>query len=237
MVTTTLLAQVDAGLGGKCGVNLGDAKNQVGAISQPRAVLVDPAFLSTLPVQDWQSGLGEVLKSGLIAGGQLWEQVTALSPAPPTPAEASAQSLRTLITRCLDTKARIVEQDELESGLRQVLNLGHTVAHVVESLGMSQGVEIPHGCAVALGLLAESKLFEGGVATTHQIADVLSSLGFSDTYSVAYDGDEALAQMRADKKRRGRNYTVPRCIRPGEVVLEQVTEEALLAVTRAALAT
>ena len=128
LLPTTLLAQVDAALGGKCGVNLGPAKNQVGLIRQPAAIVADTGFLETLPAEELQSGQGEVLKTALLAGGDLRDAV-----------QDPVADWGVLVPGCLRYKADIVRRDEHEGGLRRILNLGHTLGHVLESLALVQG--------------------------------------------------------------------------------------------------
>src|SRR5207253_1287460 len=119
---TTLVAQVDAAYGGKTGVDLAEAKNYVGAYHQPTAVIADTRALDTLPERELAAGYAEVVKTALIAGGGLWELVR--GGAEPTAPE--------LIAACVRCKLAIVAKDERDAGLRQVLNLGHTVGHAIE---------------------------------------------------------------------------------------------------------
>ena len=125
-VPTTLVAQVDSAYGGKTGVDLPEGKNYVGAFHQPAAVLTDPAALRTLPSAELASGFAEVVKTALIAGGSLWDRVRALE-------TIDAGTLAPLVFDCARTKLDVVGADERESGLRAVLNLGHTVGHGIEA--------------------------------------------------------------------------------------------------------
>ncbi len=147
-VPTTLLAQVDSSVGGKVAVNLPAGKNLVGAFSQPERVLIDPDLLATLPPEEYASGLGEVVKYGLLDGEGLLgtleaqaERLTARDPA----------VLSEVIRRCVAFKAAVVEEDERDQGRRAILNLGHTAGHALET-GLGYGT-LPHGAAVGLGLL------------------------------------------------------------------------------------
>ncbi len=137
-VPTTLVGQVDAGIGGKTGVNLPGAKNQVGAFHWPVRTLVDPGLLATLPAAERENGAAEVVKTGLLAGEPLWEL-------------SEAEQVR----RCAAYKAAVCLRDPHELGPRAELNLGHTFAHALEA---ASGYELPHGRAVALGLLAALRL-------------------------------------------------------------------------------
>ncbi|HET6830502.1 MAG TPA: iron-containing alcohol dehydrogenase, partial [Solirubrobacterales bacterium] len=125
-VPTTLVAQVDSAYGGKTGVDLPEGKNYVGAFHQPAAVLADPAALATLPAAELAAGFAEVVKTALIAGGPLWERLGSLE-------TVDAAALAPLVFDCARVKLDIVAADERESGLRAVLNLGHTVGHAIEA--------------------------------------------------------------------------------------------------------
>ena len=144
-VPTTLVAQVDSAYGGKTGVDLPEAKNYVGAYHQPAGVLVDPDTLATLPAAELAAGWVEVLKTALIAGGSLWERVA-----------AGGEVDEDTILACARTKLAIVAADERDAGRRQVLNLGHTVGHAIETA--TGYARYRHGEAVGLGLLAALRL-------------------------------------------------------------------------------
>ena len=135
-VPTSLLAMVDASVGGKTGINIGGLKNQVGTFSQPDMVVVDSSFLTSLPEEEWASGHGEMIKHD-------WPEVLSWT---------AKDDLQEEIQRSVAMKAAVVESDFKESGLRKILNLGHTFGHAWESLMHSQGNGIPHGCAVIQGL-------------------------------------------------------------------------------------
>jgi 3-dehydroquinate synthase len=147
VVPTTLLAMVDASIGGKTGVNLKAGKNLVGSIWQPSHIFIDPGFLETLPKTEWRSGMGEVVKyAGLIGGGFLRKIRTAQS-----------QSLdRNVIEACIRYKGTIVRKDERERNVRMYLNLGHTFGHAIEAALHYKGLS--HGEAVLIGLLAANRL-------------------------------------------------------------------------------
>ena len=150
-VPTTLVAQVDSAYGGKTGVDLPEAKNYVGAYHLPAAVLADPEALATLPRAELAAGFVEVLKTGLIAGGALWERVRAVGDLDPG-------DLDELVFACARTKLEVVAADERDAGRRAVLNLGHTVGHAIEAAGGYERYR--HGEAVGLGLLAALQLSE-----------------------------------------------------------------------------
>src|SRR5207253_2135324 len=150
---TTLLAMVDASVGGKTGVDLGAGKNLVGAFHQPCAVVADLGFLATLPARERIAGLAEGVKSGLIADAALFARLEAEADQLGGAAAASSADpgLATVIAAAVQMKADVVTEDERESGRRAILNFGHTVGHAVES---ASGYELLHGEAVGLGMIA-----------------------------------------------------------------------------------
>jgi shikimate kinase/3-dehydroquinate synthase len=192
-VPTTLVAQVDSAYGGKTGVDLPDAKNYVGVYHQPAGVLADPDTLATLPAAELVAGWVEVLKTALIAGGSLWERVSAGPP-------ATATSERTILD-CARTKLAVVAADERDAGRRQVLNLGHTVGHAIEAA--TGYARYRHGEAVGLGLLAALRL-SGADALREQVRELLRARGLP----VALGPDDPdpqriVAATELDKKRKG----------------------------------
>ncbi len=188
-IPTTLVAQVDSAYGGKTGVDLPEAKNYIGAYHQPVAVIADPAVLDTLPRAELAAGYAEVVKTALIAGGELWEHVR--GGGDPTAEE--------IIIACARTKLRIVAQDERDAGLRQVLNLGHTVAHALETV--TGYARYRHGEAVGLGLLAALTL-SGQDELRGEVHELLAAKGLPTTLDGAEPEDVVQATSR-DKKRRG----------------------------------
>ncbi|HKG16508.1 MAG TPA: iron-containing alcohol dehydrogenase [Solirubrobacteraceae bacterium] len=193
-VPTTLVAQVDSAYGGKTGVDLPEAKNYVGAYHQPAAVMVDPASLLTLPDEELAAGYAEVVKTALIAGGSLWERVRE---------GAGGAAQPDVILACARTKLAVVAQDERDAGRRQVLNLGHTVGHAIET---ATGYErYRHGEAVALGLLAALRL-SGQDALLSEVSSLLEQHGLP-TRLDGVDPQDVVAAVSRDKKRRA-NGTV-----------------------------
>lgn len=188
-VPTTLLAQVDSAYGGKTGVDLADAKNYVGAYHQPSAVIADTDTLKTLPEAEVAAGYAEVLKTALIAGGRLWERIrTGADPATPA-----------IVTECAHAKLRIVARDERDAGLRQVLNLGHTVGHAIEAV--TGYARYRHGEAVALGLLAALRLSDQ-TELRDEVAELLAGHGLPTTLD-GTDPDAVVMATARDKKRLG----------------------------------
>ncbi len=160
-VPTSLLAMVDAAIGGKTGVNHPQGKNLIGAFYQPRLVLIDPQVLKTLPAREFRAGMAEVIKYGVIWDGDLFaqlEQVKRLD----SLRYVNEELLQTILTRSCQAKAEVVGKDEKEAGLRAILNYGHTIGHAVESLTGYRLVN--HGEAVAIGMVAA-----GAIATKLQM--------------------------------------------------------------------
>jgi shikimate kinase/3-dehydroquinate synthase len=172
-VPTTLVGQVDAAIGGKTGIDLAKGKNLVGAFHFPAAVVIDPDRLTTLPERERRNGMAEVVKIGLLAGRALWE----------LPEEE-------LVRACAAHKCAIVLSDPYEEGRREILNLGHTFGHALEA---ASGYSLPHGEAVALGLLAALRL---SGQPTDTVEDLLTPK------PVAVDPERAWAALRRDKKSR-----------------------------------
>jgi 3-dehydroquinate synthase len=200
-VPTTLTAQVDAAIGGKCAVNLPEGKNLVGVFAQPVAVLADVSTLATLPEREYRSGLAEVAKYALALDPELLAVLEA-DPGPVLARDPGA--LEELVARCAAAKAATVAADERDAGPRLVLNYGHTLGHALERLEAFAGRT--HGEAVAVGMVFAARLAEvlglapAGLAARH--ARLLASLGLEvggDLPPV----DEVLAAFRLDKKYRG----------------------------------
>ncbi len=199
-VPTTLLAMVDAAVGGKTGINTAEGKNLVGAFHPPAGVLCDLATLRTLPRADLLAGLGEVVKCGLIADPRILELIEKDSVAA---VQVDGPVLRELVERSIAVKAQVVTADLKESSLREILNYGHTFAHAVE---LVEGYTWRHGEAVSVGLVYAAEVGRLAGRTAPALVDrhraVLGSLGLPLTYR----GDrwpQLLGAMRRDKKTRG----------------------------------
>lgn len=194
---TTLLAAVDAAVGGKTGVNLPEGKNLVGVFHQPAAVIVDTDFLETLPARDFTAGLAESVKQAVVRDAEFlaWHEAMAAV------CGRDPAALAHLITRNCELKADIVAQDEREAGLRAVLNYGHTIGHAIERL---LGYELRHGECVALGMLVENELAcaRGLLARSEadRIRDLIARLGLPMQVPRPLDAADVAAACRADKK-------------------------------------
>ncbi len=201
-VPSTLLAQVDSAYGGKTGIDLPEAKNYVGAYHQPAGVIVDPDLLATLPQQELDSGWVEVLKTALIAGGSLWEAVS-----------SGASADERTIFACARTKLRTVAADERDGGRRQVLNLGHTVGHAIETV--TNYSRYRHGEAVGLGLLAALRL-SGRQELRAQVQELMEE----HRLPVRLEDVDVTAILQAigrDKKRVGADVPFVLLTAPGDV--------------------
>lgn len=152
-IPTTLLAQVDASVGGKTGIDLDGVKNMVGIFKNPEAVFVCPEFLKTLPERELRAGFAEMLKHGLIADESHWQHLCRTDLTLPEYVDWTE-----LIAKSISIKKKIVESDPFEKGERKVLNFGHTVAHAIEGFALGKPFELLHGEAVALGMIAEARL-------------------------------------------------------------------------------
>jgi 3-dehydroquinate synthase len=231
---TTLLAQVDAAVGGKTGANLVGGKNLIGSFHQPLAVLIDPDVLTTLPVREYRAGLYEVLKCGIIRSPGLFERMSrdaakVLAMDPAIVEEIIAESVR--------IKAEVVSADEKEGGLRRILNYGHTIGHALEA--ETQYKRLLHGEAVAFGMRAVSHL--GRLTGTCSEADARLMNDSISAYGAlpALDGvtvDSLVSRLGSDKKTiQGRvHFVLAECI--GSVVVRSGIEESLIReATRCAL--
>ena len=201
-VPTTVVAQVDSAYGGKTGVDLPEAKNYVGAYHQPAAVITDVSTLESLPAHELAAGYAEVLKTALIAGGSLWERIA-----------AGGEVDERVVLDCARTKIAVVASDERDGGARQLLNLGHTVGHAIETVTGYRRYR--HGEAVALGLLAALRI--GGTDDLRaQVFELLTAAGLPTALDGA-DPEAVVAATRLDKKRVGDSVPFVLVQAPGDV--------------------
>ncbi len=218
MVPTTLLAMVDSSVGGKVGINHPRAKNLIGAFHQPVGVWIDTALLTTLPDREYRSGLAEVVKYGVILDADLFAYLEAHADAI---LKRDPEAVRHIVARCCRLKADVVEQDEREeTGLRAVLNYGHTFAHAFEAVA-GYGTWL-HGEAVAAGMICASRLAERRglipAELTQRQQQLLARFGLP-TAPERWPPDPLIAAMRRDKKALAGKlrFILPR--RLGEVAL------------------
>ncbi|HEX6454563.1 MAG TPA: 3-dehydroquinate synthase [Trebonia sp.] len=200
LVPTTVLGMVDAAVGGKTAIDIPEGKNLVGAFHPPAAVLCDMTVLSTLPRPDYVAGLAEVIKAGFIADGTILDLVRA---DPAGAGSPSGEHARELIERGIRVKARVVSADLRESGLREILNYGHTLGHAIERV---EAYEFRHGDAVAIGSVfaAEVARLSGRLTAADVDAhrSILTSVGLPASYAGG-SWPELRAAMSLDKKSRG----------------------------------
>lgn len=180
-VPTTLLGMVDASIGGKNGVDLGNLKNQIGVINVPQLLLIDTDFLTTLSQREMRSGLAEMLKHGLIFDKAYWNRFLDLS-------AIDFTDLDHLIHRSIEIKNEIVKQDPTENGIRKALNFGHTLGHGIESHFLSSATPLLHGEAIAIGMILESYIsMEKGMLSKEEfyeikyvLTEIYEQLDFND---------------------------------------------------------
>jgi 3-dehydroquinate synthase len=200
-VPTTLLSQVDASVGGKTGVDLGPFKNQIGVFADADHVFIDDSFLTTLPSEELFSGYAEMLKHGLISDKSYWSSLKSFDPINNT------ERLKTIHTSvCI--KKNIVEQDHKESGLRKILNYGHTIGHGIEGYLLKSGQPTYHGYAVAWGIIAESYICHKlDLISSEELNEIVSTvyLKYPHLDSSSIDIEEVLELMKNDKKNKEGN--------------------------------
>ena len=225
-IPTSLLAMVDASVGGKTGVDLGNLKNQIGVINLPEMVLIDSDFLTSLSAQEMRSGLAEILKHGLIADEAYWKKVSDLS-------NLDLSDLDGIIKTSVDIKAEIVKKDPFEKDLRKTLNYGHTLGHAIESycLTHSGRQKLLHGEAIAAGMILEtyisSKLKDFPQDKLEMIAKVIKEMYGKESFS-AEDIHEIKALMKFDKKNERGNINFVLLTDIGEAVIDVIVPDDLI---------
>ena len=228
-VPTTLLAQVDAAIGGKNGVNLNGYKNQVGTFSQPRLVWCDFQFLKTLPQRELRSGLAEIVKAAAIGDPELF---TFLEKNGPRLATLDREVLERAVRDAVRVKADIVSRDETETGARRVLNFGHTLGHALE-----RAAGLPHGEAVSVGMVLAGRLSTKrgllGREDFSRLGSLLRRLGLP-TYAAA-SPDRLMDAVYKDKKRTGTALHFVWLKGIGRAVVEEIECDDLAAELRAVM--
>ena len=224
-VPTTLVAQVDSSVGGKTGVDHRLGKNLIGAFHQPKAVIIDPFMLHTLPRREWIAGLAEVIKYGIIADEAFF---VFLEGSMPDLLKLDAQAVMQAVARSCEIKAEVVASDERESDRRRILNYGHTIGHALESLGGYR--RLIHGEAVGIGLVAEAELavhlgFCGKDVST-RIRRLVQAAGLPDRLPTRTSFGALWRAMQHDKKVIGGNVVGVWPVRIGEVAIRPLAEEA-----------
>lgn len=220
-IPTTLLAQVDAAIGGKNGINAFGYKNILGTITAPDFVWCDPAFLHTLPRREFRSGLAEVIKAALLGDAALfaWLEARGKSLLQPVPGE-----LHQLICRAVGIKVKIVQQDEREKNCRRLLNLGHTIGHAVESeSGWSHGESVSIGMVAAAGISRLQGVFSD--AAYARLVALLTDVGLPVVLEVS---PEILQKrIRKDKKRNQETLCFVLPVEPGKAEIQKISYAGL----------
>ena len=202
-VPTTLVAMVDASIGGKTGVDTYLGKNLVGVFHFPAAVLIDPQVLATLPFRELRAGFAEIVKHGVIANDAYFREVASSVRNLLDKGGPESDRMLSVIVQSIEIKADIVSRDEREDGLRKTLNFGHTIGHAVE---LVSGFSLLHGEAVAIGMALEGRLAERiGVAqagTAEAIIETLRTAGLPTDLPRPFEKGAVLEAMRSDKKAR-----------------------------------
>lgn len=227
LMPTTLLAQVDASLGGKTGVNFQHLKNQIGLFSNPETIIVNPDFLLTLPMRELRSGYAEMIKHGLIADYAYFKRLSAL-------AEISTTTLTKHILRSIEIKNEFVAADPIEQGIRKGLNFGHTMGHAFESLSFSTQAKgsLSHGEAIALGMVCEtfisSTIFNINSLLLNEVVHVIEKIISLEKITIpAYA--EIVDLLYQDKKNRSGELRMSLLEKPGEVTVDvAVTREQVM---------
>jgi len=222
-VPTSLLAMVDAAIGGKTGVNHPQGKNLIGAFHQPRLVLIDPQVLQTLPAREFRAGMAEVIKYGVIWDAELFAQLEAAKRLDQT-RYVSEELLQTILTSSCQAKAHVVSKDEKEAGLRAILNYGHTIGHAVESLTGYRVVN--HGEAVAIGMEAAGQIAVALNLWTQAECDrqraLIEKAGLPFQLPAGLDIDAIVAALQTDKKVKAGKV---RFILPTQIGSVTITDE------------
>ena len=197
-IPTTLLAQADASIGGKLGIDFNNFKNQLGVFKEPALNLLHGGFLKTLPKSELRSGFAEIIKHALIGDAKLWSQLRSNT--------LETQPWDELLKKSSAFKYAVIEKDPLEKGLRKILNAGHTIGHAIETFCLANGNKVLHGEAIAAGLITEGKLaLDRQLITTQQLDEINSMvLGIYGKIDLQSDSFQQIAELcKQDKKNKG----------------------------------
>ncbi len=225
-IPTTLLAMVDASVGGKTGVDLGNLKNQIGVINEPKSVVILSKFLETLPSNQMRSGLAEMLKHGLIYDKLYWDKLKNLN-------DLNTDDLDILIKQSIEIKNEIVSQDLKENGIRKALNFGHTLGHAIESyfLESEDKKQLLHGEAIAVGMILESHISyqsnfiskDDFAEIKYIITDIFEKIIFNES-----DIQNIMNLLIFDKKNEFGNVQFTLLNKIGESKINQIVDESLI---------
>ena len=222
-ISTTLLGQVDAAVGGKNGVNVADYKNMVGTFAHPEFVVLDVAMLKTLPLRDLRAGMSEVVKAAIIGDRELFSLIETHASDSDSDLYGNVDIMREIVSRAIRLKLSIVELDEREGGMRRLLNLGHTIGHAIEKCTH----EVNHGEAVAIGMMmmSDASVRRGVLAEAdcQRIQELLSALGFKRDLDLSISN--IIREVKHDKKKSGNNINIVLPCAVGECVIESISYE------------
>ncbi|MDO9516381.1 MAG: 3-dehydroquinate synthase [Syntrophales bacterium] len=225
-VPTTLLAQVDSGIGGKTGIDLPEGKNLLGTFSQPRAIFIDLRFLETLPDDEFINGLSEVVKYGIIDDVELFTLLEGKSDAI---RDRDPDILQTIVERSCKIKKGIVEIDEKDIGVRRFLNFGHTIGHAIEA---ASGYTVTHGNAVSMGMIATARISEKMKYLPSddrvRIQQLVRAAGLADHVPTSISTEEIISKTRTDKKKEGDSIHFVLLKKIGTPFTNGSVEEALI---------
>lgn len=200
-IPTTLMAQVDSSIGGKTGIDLPEGKNLLGAFFQPKSVFIDLQFLKTLPDEEFMNGLSEIVKYGIIDDMELFN---ILERETENIKSRSMDLLELMVERSCKIKKGIVEIDEMDMGVRRILNFGHTIGHAIEA---ESGYMIPHGNAVSIGMIASARISEKlhylSSEDRNRIEHLIKSIDLPDHLPTSISMEGMLSKIRTDKKKKG----------------------------------
>jgi 3-dehydroquinate synthase len=222
-IPTTVLAQVDESVGGKTGFDFAGIKNLIGTFDQPNAVIIDVETLKTLPEREFISGFAEIIKHGIIKDKNYFKKVTSKKPL-----DFTEDQLVEIIKESCEIKASVVEKDEKETGLRKLVNFGHTVGHAVEALSIETDKPLLHGEAISIGMVIESQMaHELGLISKEDIDTIATSLDKAGLpiKIPPFDSNEIIKKMKSDKKNSNGNINFTLIKKIGEGVIDQIIDE------------
>jgi 3-dehydroquinate synthase len=220
-IPTTLLSQVDASIGGKLGVDFMQVKNSIGVFNNPKAVFVNPAFLTTLPKAELRSGFAEIIKHSLIADAEEWQRIRQMD-------DLEKVEWSSLIEPSLQIKKQVVETDPFEHGLRKALNFGHTVGHALEGYALETDQPLLHGEAIAIGMVCEAYLSHtNGQLSEEDLMDIVGFIKATYAYwPIPLESfTDFMNLMRNDKKNQGRDINFSFIPQAGTVEVNQTADE------------
>jgi len=222
-IPTTVLAQIDASIGGKNGINLNNIKNQIGVITLPKLTFISSDFLQTLPQEEILAGFAEMVKHALISSEFNWKKIKAINPE-----KLDFQQLSYLIKDSIEIKLKIVEKDLYEKGYRKALNFGHTIGHAIETFFSRKNIDIIHGQAVAIGIIAEifisNKILNFDFQKLFEITEYVATYFKSFTIDIEHY-DEIYSIMKHDKKNKDNQIYFSLLKNIGEVEIDKTCEK------------